>query len=132
MDTALNEQGFQVRIRGEDPFRQDSRVLVENMVEDGQAVVAHADLIEIGKGQNHFKGYGLPILDYCVYLVAQVLAGPLDVVNKIVLKHAGFIHVLLAFQVLERIKNPIILSGRRYCISEGERSTGRMVRSMRH
>ncbi len=71
----LAHQGFHIQPGDVGAFGQRVRALVDLVVEDLQADVGNADIVNIGEDEGHPGGGGLPILDRDVELAADIAAG---------------------------------------------------------
>jgi hypothetical protein len=65
-----------IRPGGIDTLRQEIRLGVEDIVEDGQPQVGHADVVDVGIGQGKAYRCGLPVLHDGVPLAAGIAGGP--------------------------------------------------------
>ena len=54
------------------PLGQHILALVQRVVEDGEAQVAHAQFVGVGKGQGHAAARALPVLDDAIPFAAGV------------------------------------------------------------
>src|SRR4030065_640745 len=70
------------RARGVGPLGPDMVPPVQNAVEQAQPQVGHAHFVQIGEQQGHPQGHGPGVFEDRVDLPAQVLAGPLDAMEK--------------------------------------------------
>ncbi len=75
---AADELGLEVRPGGVAPLRDDAGLRVEDAVEDLNAEVGHADLVDVRKGQRDAQAAGRAVLDDGVDFAAQVAAGLFD------------------------------------------------------
>ena len=83
------EVRLQVRGRGIGPFGPDVLLPVQDAVEQPQPQVGHTHFVEIGEQQAHPQGYGPGVFYDRVDLPAQVTAGPLDAMQKIMIIGTG-------------------------------------------
>ena len=65
-----------VRPGREDALRQHVRLLIEDVVEDGEPEVRHADVVDVGVGEGQAQRRGVPVLDDGVPLAAGIAGGP--------------------------------------------------------
>ena len=76
------ELGLKVDPRRVATLGQRARVVVEDLVEDAIAQVAHADVVDIGKGQADAGLHGAPVLAAAAVLTAGVAGGLLDLLQE--------------------------------------------------
>ena len=75
---ARAEELFAVEIGTVAAFRQEIFLTIEDMVENLQTLVRHADLVEIGKNQSAAQLHRFPGLDYGVVFMAEIATGLVD------------------------------------------------------
>ena len=85
---------LQVRGRGVGPLGPDVLLPVQNTVEQPQPQVGHAHFVEIGEEQGYPQGHGPGVFKDRVDLPAQVAAGALDAVEKVMVIGTGHMYLL--------------------------------------
>ena len=73
-DAVFPQGGFHIRPGGEDALGEGIFTAVDDLVQDGDAQVGHAQVVQVGEDQRDADGGGIPVLDDLVEFAAGVAA----------------------------------------------------------
>ncbi len=67
-----SQLGFHIGPGGIGALSQHIRALVEQLVQDRQSQVGHAQVVQVGEDQGDFRGDVVPVFDHLVDLAAGI------------------------------------------------------------